>query len=174
MSVHKKFQPNRSSRLADYREHIYEWTLRIHLIPMRHVYGVPFLNKRVKSFVKFHQLFQSAEETFFSLKYINIILWVKKLKAVKDPYLPCLLFTFGKMFPFYSNSDDITATTLSPRISSNFVFTQVFSSLFYLVRVNPCPLAPDTDTPTPTRPSPRSVRTWPRIIETRLKTKTIN
>ena len=93
---------------------------------MKHFYGVPFLNRIVKSFVKFHQLFQSDEETFFSLKYINIILWVKKLKAAKDPYLPCLLFTFGKMFPFYSNSGDITATTLWPRISSSFVFTQVF------------------------------------------------
>ena len=40
---------------------------RIHLIPMRHFYGVKFLNNRVKAFVTFHQLFQSAEETFLKL-----------------------------------------------------------------------------------------------------------
>ena len=39
---------------------------RIHLIPMRHFYGVQFLNKSVKSFVIFYQLFQSAKETFFN------------------------------------------------------------------------------------------------------------
>ena len=32
---------------------------------MRHFYAVQFLNKSEKSFVIFHQLFQSAEETFF-------------------------------------------------------------------------------------------------------------
>ena len=31
---------------------------------MRHFYGVQYLNKSVKSFVMFHLLFQSAEETF--------------------------------------------------------------------------------------------------------------
>ena len=38
---------------------------RIHLKPMRHFYGVQFLNKSVKSFVIFHQLFQSTNESFF-------------------------------------------------------------------------------------------------------------
>ena len=42
----------------------------IHLIPMKHFYGVQFLNKSVKWFVIFHQLFQSAEETFF-LQFLN-------------------------------------------------------------------------------------------------------
>ncbi len=30
-------------------------------------YGVQFLNKSMKPFVMFHQLFQSAEETFFTI-----------------------------------------------------------------------------------------------------------
>ena len=38
-----------------------ENNFRIHLIPMRHFYGVQFLNKSVNSFVIFHQLFQSAK-----------------------------------------------------------------------------------------------------------------
>ena len=46
---------------------IAENNFRIHLIPIRHFYGVQFLNKSVKSFVIFHQLFQSAEETFFTI-----------------------------------------------------------------------------------------------------------
>ena len=39
---------------------------RIHLIPMRFLQGT-ILNKSVKSFVIFHQLFQSAEGTFFTI-----------------------------------------------------------------------------------------------------------
>lgn len=35
---------------------------RIHLISMRHFYGVEFLNKSEKSFIIFHWLFQPAEE----------------------------------------------------------------------------------------------------------------
>ena len=38
---------------------------------MRHFYGVQFLNKSEKSFVIFHQLFQSAEETFFLQLFNN-------------------------------------------------------------------------------------------------------
>jgi len=37
---------------------------RIHLKPIRHFYGVQFLNKSVKSFVIFHLLFQSADKPF--------------------------------------------------------------------------------------------------------------
>ena len=45
---------------------------RIHLIPMRHFYGVQFLNKSVKSFVIFHQLFQSAEEKYLMISKVFI------------------------------------------------------------------------------------------------------
>jgi len=37
------------------------------LIPLRHFYGVQFLNMTVKSFVIIHQLFQSAEETCLTI-----------------------------------------------------------------------------------------------------------
>ena len=40
---------------------------KIHLILIKHVYGVQVLNKNLKSFVIFHQLFKSAEETFLQL-----------------------------------------------------------------------------------------------------------
>ena len=41
---------------------------RIHLVPMKNVYDVQFLNKSLKSFVIFHQLFQpAAEETLLQL-----------------------------------------------------------------------------------------------------------
>ena len=67
---YKKFRPLKGRDRLDMVFGIREKTLRIHLILMRDVYGVQFLNKSVKSFVIFHQLFQSAEETFF-LQFLN-------------------------------------------------------------------------------------------------------
>ena len=46
---------------------IVEKKIRINLLPMRHFYGVLFINKSVKSFVIFYQLFQRAEKL---LKFI--------------------------------------------------------------------------------------------------------
>ena len=68
--LYKKFRPLKGRDRLDMVFGIREKTLRIHLILMRDVYGVQFLNKSVKSFVIFHQLFQSEEETFF-LQFLN-------------------------------------------------------------------------------------------------------
>jgi len=46
---------------------IVESNFRIYLIPLSHFYGVPILDQRVKSFVIFYLLFQSAEETYFKI-----------------------------------------------------------------------------------------------------------
>ena len=46
---------------------ILEKNLRISLIPYERFYGVQCLNKSVKSFVIFYQLFQPAQETFFTI-----------------------------------------------------------------------------------------------------------
>ena len=57
---------------------IMETNFRIHLIPMRHFYGVQFINKSVKFLVILQLLFQSAEETFFFP--ILFIKWTKHVK----------------------------------------------------------------------------------------------
>ena len=44
-----------------------EQLLDSYLIQIRHFSGVQFLNKSAKSFVIYHQLFQSAEATFFTI-----------------------------------------------------------------------------------------------------------
>ena len=49
---------------------IVEKNFRIYLIPIKHFYSVHFLNKSVKSFVIFHQLFRPAGEMFF-LQFLN-------------------------------------------------------------------------------------------------------
>ena len=45
----------------------YKENFRIHLILIRHFYGVQFLNKSVKLFVIFFQLFESAENKGFTI-----------------------------------------------------------------------------------------------------------
>jgi len=59
-------------------QYIVENSLRIHLIPMKHFYGVKFLKKNGYSFLIFHQLFQLAKEPF-----LTIIQLYKKLYIVK-------------------------------------------------------------------------------------------
>jgi len=54
------------------------------LIPVRHIYGLQFFNNCFAVFTIFHQLFQSAEETFFTIIYPDRTLVLVSINEFKN------------------------------------------------------------------------------------------
>ena len=95
LSVHKKIQPNRSSRLAGYREHIYECLVLfyryicviVELLYLKKMYNV-YAHKKTEEVKKYASLHYIYSKEFIYYKGLTLVFYPILLCIVEDLFSP--------------------------------------------------------------------------------------